>query len=94
MPKKLNKVTLDKNSVLIAVKPFGDEKFICGIDRNYKADTEQKQTCYAVALGLCQIALDDPDMVYDIGLSVMKIEEMENGKANIINLDDWRKKLN
>jgi hypothetical protein len=94
MPKKLNKVTLDKNSVIIAVKPFGDEKFICGIDRNYKADTEQKQTCYAVALGLCQIALDDPDMVYDIGLSVMKIEEMENGKANIININDWRKKLN
>jgi len=88
------KVTLDKDSVIIAVKPFGDEKFICGVDKNYKADTQQKEICYAVALGLCQIALDDPDMVYDIGLSVMRIEELENGKAEVIDIKDWRKKLN
>jgi len=88
------KVTLDKNSVIIAVKPFGDEKFICGVDKNYKADTQQKEICYAVALGLCQIALDDPDMVYDIGLSVMRIEELKNGKAEVIDIKDWRKKLN
>ena len=88
------KVTLDKDSVIIAVKPFGDEKFICGVDKNYKADTKQKEICYAVALGLCQIALDDPDMVYDIGLSVMRIEELENGKAEVIDIKDWRKKLN
>lgn len=88
------KVTLDKDSVIIAVKPFGDEKFICGVDKNYKADTQQKEICYAVALGLCQIALDDPDMVYDIGLSVMRIEELKNGKAEVIDIKDWRKKLN
>ena len=88
------KVTLDKNSVIIAVKPFGDEKFICGVDKNYKADTQQKAICYAVALGLCQIALDDPDMAYDIGLSVMRIEELKNGKAEVIDIKDWRKKLN
>ena len=57
-------------------------------------DTEQKDICFKVALGLCQIALDDPDMVYEIGLGVSKLEEMENGKADIINLNDWRKKLN
>ena len=91
MPKK---ISLGKDSIIIAVKPFGNEKFICGLDRNYKRDSKEKEICYAVALGLCQIALDDPDMVYDIGLSVMKIEEMENGKANIININDWRKKLN
>jgi len=34
------------------------------------------------------------DMVYDIGLSVSQINEMENGKDNLINLEDWRKKLN
>jgi len=38
--------------------------------------------------------MDDPDMVYDIGLSVSQINEMENGKDNLINLEDWRKKLN
>ena len=27
-------------------------------------------------------------------LIISKLEEMENGKANFINIDDWRKKLN
>ena len=87
-------ISLGKDSIIIAVKPFGDEKFICGLDRNYPRDRKAPAICYVVALGLCQIALDDPDMVYDIGLSVMKIEEMENAKTNIININDWRKKLN
>tara|TARA_R110002020_G_scaffold2116_2_gene9604 strand:- start:24 stop:302 length:279 start_codon:yes stop_codon:yes gene_type:complete len=88
-------ITLDSDGVVIVVKPYGkDGKFICGLDKNYKQDTEQKKVCYAVALGLCQIAMDDPDMVYDIGLSVSQINEMENGKDNLINLEDWRKKLN
>ena len=91
----IKQVKLDKDSVVIVVKPFGKKnKFICGIDRSYVKDTKQKDICFKVALGLCQIALDDPDMVYEIGLGVSKLEEMENGKANIININDWRKKLN
>ena len=88
-------ITLDSDGVVIVVKPYGENgKFICSLDKNYKQDTEEKKVCYAVALGLCQIAMDDPDMVYDIGLSVSQINEMENGKDNLINLEDWRKKLN
>ena len=55
--------------------------------------------CYTVAMGLCQIALDDPDMVYEIGLSVAEIENKKkdikkNGHDNLLNISEWRKKLN
>ena len=55
--------------------------------------------CYTVAMGLCQIALDDPDMVYEIGLSVAEIQKKKkdistNGNDNVVNILDWRKKLN
>ena len=61
--------------------------------------TEQKVVCYTVAMGLCQIALDDPDMVYEIGLSVAEIENKKkdvkkNGHDNLLNISEWRKKLN
>ena len=37
-------ITLDSDGVVIVVKPYGkDGKFICGLDKNYKRDTEQKK---------------------------------------------------
>lgn len=48
----IKQVKLDKDSVVIIVKPFGKKnKFICGIDRSYVKDTEQKDICFKVALG-------------------------------------------
>jgi hypothetical protein len=48
-----------------------------------------------VALGLRQISLDDPDLIYSLGKSLYEVLEMEseNGKDNIIYLDEWKKKL-
>lgn len=95
----MKKVQVDNDSVVIVIKPYGDNKFACGLHSNYEQDTEEKVMCYTVAMGLCQIALDDPDMVYEIGLSVAEIQKkskeiQENGKDNILNISEWRKKLN
>ena len=92
-------VPVDNKSVVIIVRPFGDNRFACGLDSNYVEDTEEKKMCYTVAMGLCQIALDDPDMVYEIGMSVREINRKKkelgaNGQAEIISIQDWRKKLN
>jgi hypothetical protein len=44
-------------------------------------------------------SLDDPDMVYEIGLSVAEIEKKKketktNGNDNVLHISEWRKKLN
>jgi hypothetical protein len=95
----MKKVPVDDSSVVIVIKPYGDNRFACGLHSNYEQDTEDKVMCYTVAMGLCQIALDDPDMVYEIGLSVAEIEKKkkevkENGHDNVVDIKDWRKKLN
>lgn len=95
----MKKVPIDDDSIVIVIKPYGDNRFACGLHSNYKQDTEEKTMCYTVAMGLCQIALDDPDMVYEIGLSVAEIEEKKkevktNGHDNVVKMSDWRKKLN
>ena len=95
----MKQVPVDNDSVVIVIKPYGDNKFACGLHSNYEQDTEQKVMCYTVAMGLCQIALDDPDMVYEIGLSVAEIEEKKkqiktNGHDNVLKMSDWKKKLN
>ena len=84
----MKKVQVDNDSVVIVIKPYGDNKFACGLHSNYEQDTEEKVMCYTVAMGLCQIALDDPDMVYEIGLSVAEIQKkskeiQKNGKDNV-----------
>lgn len=95
-----SEVPIDKKSVVLVVRPVGENRFACGVDSNYKEDTEEKKMCYTVALGLCQIALDDPDMVYEIGLSVRDINDkiQKNGKdnktGNVVDIKEWRKKLN
>lgn len=95
----MDDIPVDKKSVVVVIRPFGENRFACGLDSNYVEDTEEKKMCYTVALGLCQIALDDPDMVYEIGLSVRDInekrkEQKTNGNAEVISINDWRKKLN
>jgi len=95
----MKRVPIDNDSVVIIIKPYGNNKFACGLHSNYEQDTEQKAMCYTVAMGLCQIALDDPDMVYEIGLSVAEIENKKkdidkDGLDNVVNIKDWRKKLN
>jgi hypothetical protein len=95
----MKRVPVDNDSVVIVIKPYGDNKFACGLHSNYEQDTEQKVMCYTVAMGLCQIALDDPDMVYEIGLSVAEIQKKKketnpNGNDKILNIVEWRKKLN
>jgi hypothetical protein len=95
----MKRVPIDDDSVVIVIKPYGDNKFACGLHSNYKQDTEDKVMCYTVAMGLCQIALDDPDMVYEIGLSVAEIEKKKketktNGNDNVLHISEWRKKLN
>ena len=95
----MKKVQVDNDSVVIVIKPYGDNRFACGLHSNYDQDTEQKVMCYTVAMGLCQIALDDPDMVYEIGLSVAEIQKKKkdistNGNDIVVNILDWRKKLN
>lgn len=91
----LKTLKIEEDSVAIIIKPYGDNRFACGLHSNYEADTEDKVMCYTVAMGLCQIALDDPDLVYEIGHSVMHVEEKKssNGKDKIIHFDDYKKKL-
>jgi len=95
----MKKLPIDNDTVVIVIKPYGDNRFACGLHSNYEQDTEDKVMCYTVAMGLCQIALDDPDMVYEIGLSVAEIERKKektgtNGQDNLLNISEWRKKLN
>jgi hypothetical protein len=48
---------------------------------------------YIVALGLRQISIDDPDLVYGLGKQVFDLEKTEE-ENKIIQLEEWRKKLN
>ena len=92
----LKTLKIDDDSIAIVIKPYGDNRFACGLHSNYDADTEDKIMCYTVAMGLCQIALDDPDLVYEIGHNTMHVEENKsttNGKDKIIHFDDYKKKL-
>ena len=77
----------------IYVKPYSENKYACGVDDAYEPNTPEKEMAYIVALGLRQISLDDPDLVYGLGKQVFDLEQLEN-KNKIIQLDDWRKKLN
>tara|TARA_R100000995_G_scaffold82409_1_gene56306 strand:+ start:1142 stop:1414 length:273 start_codon:yes stop_codon:yes gene_type:complete len=82
----------DSNVVKIYVKPFSENKYACGIDDEFKPDSPEKEMAYIVALGLRQISLDDPDLVYGLGKQVFDMETLDE-ENKIIQLDDWRKKL-
>jgi len=89
--KKLRKN--DNTVVKLYVKPFGENKYACGVDDKFDPNTPEKEMAYIVALGLRQISLDDPDLVYGLGKQVYDMENLEE-ENKIIKLDDWRKKLN
>ena len=82
-----------KDVVRLYVKPFGENKYACGVDDAYEPNTPEKEMAYIVVLGLRQISLDDPDLVYGLGKQVFDLEKLED-ENKIIQLDDWRKKLN
>ena len=47
---------------------------------------------YIVALGLRQISIDDPDLVYGLGKEMFTLEKTEE-ENKIIQLEEWKKKL-
>tara|TARA_E500000318_G_C3473435_1_gene177426 strand:- start:134 stop:412 length:279 start_codon:yes stop_codon:yes gene_type:complete len=85
----------DDVTMKLFITPFGENKFACRLDGKYKPNTDEKELAFIVALGLRQISLDDPDLIYSLGKSLYEVLEMEseNGKDNIIYLDEWKKKL-
>ena len=74
------------------ITPFGENNFACRLDGKYKPNTDEKELAFIVALGLRQISLDDPDLVYGLGKQVFDMETLDE-ENKIIQLDDWRKKL-
>lgn len=94
---KSRNIQLSKDSIAILIRPYGDNKFACGIASPYELQTDDEKLCYAVAIGLCQIALDDPDLVVEIGSNTIELHKQDNkttnGKDKIINFEDYRKKL-
>jgi hypothetical protein len=78
----------DSTVVRIFVKPYSENKYACGVDDTFKADTPEKEMAYIVALGLRQISIDDPDL----GKQVFDLEKTEE-ENKIIQLEEWRKKL-
>ena len=82
----------DENVITIYVKPYSENKYACGVDPEYKPNTPEKEMAYIVALGLRQISIDDPDLVYGLGKEMFDLEKTEE-ENKIIQLEEWRKKL-
>ena len=82
----------DSSVVRIFVKPYSENKYACGVDDTFKADTPEKEMAYIVALGLRQISIDDPDLVYGLGKEMFTLEKTEE-ENKIIQLEEWKKKL-
>ena len=87
---KKNDTTND--GIVILLKPYKKGKFAVGLTTDYNADTPEKEMAYIVALGLRQISIDDPDLVYGLGKQVFDLEKTEE-ENKIIQLEEWRKKL-
>jgi|TARA_R100001443_G_C3277325_1_gene159507 hypothetical protein len=83
----------DSGVVKIFIKPYSENKYACGVDDSFKADTPEKEMAYIVALGLKQISIDDPDLVYGLGKQIFDLENQQQ-ENKIIELAEWRKKLN
>ena len=82
----------DSSVVRIFVKPYSENKYACGVDDTFKADTPEKEMAYIVVLGLRQISIDEPDLVYGLGKQVFDLEKQQE-ENKIIELEEWRKKL-
>jgi len=86
--------------ITIVISPHSNSSFACGIDKSYE-DTAERHAVKTIAMGLCDLALNHADMVYEVGLKVramrdaqmydVDISDLE--QENVESLEEWIKKL-
>jgi len=85
--------------ITIVISPQSPSTFACGIDKSYEDDTAEKTAVKTIALGLCELALHQPDMVFEVGLKVRSQMEANLYDAdidennNIVDIEEWLKKF-
>ena len=87
--------------ITIVISPHSESSFACGIDKSYGDDTAEKHAVKTIAMGLCDLALNHADMVYEVGLKVRAMQDAQMYDAdlsdleqdNVESLEEWIKKL-
>ena len=86
--------------ITIVISPHSATTFACGIDKNYVEDTPEKKSVKTIALGLCELALHHPDMVYELGLKVRAMmdsqlydTDLDDTTNNVVDIEEWLKKF-
>jgi len=88
--------------ITIVISPHNNNSFACGIDKSFKDNTAEKHAVKTIAMGLCDLALNHADMVYEVGLKVRAVQDAQMYDAdlseleepnNVENLEEWIKKL-
>tara|TARA_R100000657_G_C4670920_1_gene115387 strand:- start:959 stop:1285 length:327 start_codon:yes stop_codon:yes gene_type:complete len=87
--------------ITIVISPHSNSSFACGIDKSYEDNTAERHAVKTIAMGLCDLALNHADMVYEVGLKVramrdaqmydVDISDLE--QENVESLEEWIKKL-
>ena len=87
--------------ITIVISPHSENSFACGIDKSYGEETPEKHAVKTIAMGLCDLALNHADMVYEVGLKVRAMQDAQMYDAdlsdleqdNVESLEEWIKKL-
>ena len=87
--------------ITIVISPHSDSSFACGIDKSYEDNTAERHAVKTIAMGLCDLALNHADMVYEVGLKVRALQDAQMYDAdlsdleqdNVESLEEWIKKL-
>ena len=87
--------------ITIVISPHSESSFACGIDKSYREETAEKHAVKTIAMGLCDLALNHADMVYEVGLKVRALQDAQMYDAdlsdleqdNVESLEEWIKKL-
>ena len=87
--------------ITIVISPHSDSSFACGIDKSYEDNTAERHAVKTIAMGLCDLALNHADMVYEVGLKVRALQDAKMydvdisdlEQDNVESLEEWIKKL-
>tara|TARA_R100000655_G_C2883290_1_gene175689 strand:- start:72 stop:398 length:327 start_codon:yes stop_codon:yes gene_type:complete len=87
--------------ITIVISPHSNSSFACGIDKSYEDNTAERHAVKTIAMGLCDLALNHADMVYEVGLKVRAMQDAQMydvdisdlEQENVESLEEWIKKL-
>ena len=87
--------------ITIVISPHSNSSFACGIDKSYEDNTAERHAVKTIAMGLCDLALNHADMVYEVGLKVRAMQDAQMydvdisdlEQENMESLEEWIKKL-